>query len=78
MVQSVVEVRRDIGDILVYVHGHESCSKYESWDSLMLSSLPVPVCPSVRQNVGLMTTCCYIFTSGTTGKVFAMLCRFLE
>ncbi|XP_045156369.2 long-chain fatty acid transport protein 2-like isoform X2 [Mercenaria mercenaria] len=65
--QSVEEVRHDIGQIPIYAHGRDRGTGYESWDSLMFSTFPVPVCPSVRQGMGFSTPCCYIFTSGTTG-----------
>lgn len=67
IVHSVEEVRHDIGDIPIYAHGHDRGPGYESWDSLMMSTMPVPVCPSVRKEMGFSTPCCYIFTSGTTG-----------
>ncbi|XP_053405486.1 long-chain fatty acid transport protein 2-like isoform X2 [Mercenaria mercenaria] len=67
IVHSVKEVRSDIGDIPVYVQGQHRGPEFQSWDSLMLATLPIPVCPSIRQGLTMKTTCCYIFTSGTTG-----------
>lgn len=63
-------MRHDIGDIPIYAHGHDRGPGYESWDSLMLAAMPIPICPSVRKEMGFSTPCCYIFTSGTTGKIY--------
>lgn len=67
IVHSVEEIKPELADIPIFVQGHDSCSNYESWDSLMLNALPIPVCPSLRQSVEMNTPLCYIFTSGTTG-----------
>ncbi|XP_045156370.2 long-chain fatty acid transport protein 2-like [Mercenaria mercenaria] len=67
IVHSVAEVRQDIRHIPVFVHGRDRGEGFECWDSLMLDTLPIPVCASVRQGMGVNSPCCYIFTSGTTG-----------
>ncbi|ESP00514.1 hypothetical protein LOTGIDRAFT_112354 [Lottia gigantea] len=38
-----------------------------SFDDLMLRALPTPIHKHVRSNVTVMSTFCYVYTSGTTG-----------
>ena len=71
ILQSVEEVRSDMGDIPVYVHGKNLLlgPGYESWDDLMMKAEPLPVCKAARTGVHFNMPCCYIFTSGTTGRL---------
>ncbi|KAH3858043.1 long-chain fatty acid transport protein 2-like isoform X2 [Dreissena polymorpha] len=65
----VEEVRGQLGDLPLYVQGQNLLlgAGYVAWDELMRTTLPVPMCRSVRAGMTPTTPCCYIFTSGTTG-----------
>ncbi|KAL5004250.1 hypothetical protein ScPMuIL_017706 [Solemya velum] len=68
--QAVDEIKHDLDDLAVYVQGlpqTQLLPGYKSWDDLMHTSHPVPVCKSVRDEMFLDLPCCYINTSGTTG-----------
>ena len=73
ILHSVEEVRPDLGDIPIYVQGKNLLlgPGYEPWDDLMLRTDPVPVCQTHRAEINMLTPCCYIFTSGTTGLVYS-------
>ena len=69
ILQSVDEVKADLGDIPIYVHGKnlQLGPGYEPWEDLMLNAAPVSVYKAARADVKPTTPCCFIFTSGTTG-----------
>ncbi|XP_052795945.1 long-chain fatty acid transport protein 2-like [Mya arenaria] len=65
----IEEVRGELGDLPIFIQGQPLMvgPAYTSWDDLMLSAHPVPLCRTARAGMDLPTPCCYIFTSGTTG-----------
>ncbi|KAL4227803.1 hypothetical protein ACF0H5_013240 [Mactra antiquata] len=67
--EHVNEIKQDIGDIPVYVQGNRQCMGpgYQLWDEIMSATYPVNVCKSMRAGMNGTSTCCFIFTSGTTG-----------
>ncbi|KAJ8304729.1 hypothetical protein KUTeg_018312 [Tegillarca granosa] len=68
--EAVEEIRHTIEDIPTFVLGKQQSelpTGYKSMDSLMEQALPVDLCKPVRNGMNLLSTMCYIFTSGTTG-----------
>ncbi|XP_013094718.2 long-chain fatty acid transport protein 2-like [Biomphalaria glabrata] len=71
LLEAVCDIMESLEDIKVYVQGLGSQLApvgMNSFDTLMASTLPTPVCPIVRKDITLKDVCCYIYTSGTTGN----------
>ncbi|VDI79355.1 Hypothetical predicted protein [Mytilus galloprovincialis] len=68
---AINEIRGKL-DVPVYFMGN--CSDdVQSYDMLMMKSSPADISPTVRSHINIFTSCCYIFTSGTTGLPKAAL-----
>lgn len=67
---AIEEIKNDLTQVAIYVQGKQTTdllNGYLSLDEALQRSLPVPVCPSYRVDIGINDTLCYIYTSGTTG-----------
>ncbi|KAH9520445.1 hypothetical protein Btru_060803 [Bulinus truncatus] len=71
LLEAVCDILEYIENIKVYVQGLGSLpapSGLNSFDALLLKTLPASVHGVIRKDISLKDTCCYIFTSGTTGN----------
>ncbi|KAK3789532.1 hypothetical protein RRG08_004602 [Elysia crispata] len=84
LLDAVTDVLPDLGKLPVYVQGvsqQNLPAGITSFDDLMRDTFPIAFSPSVRSGVTLTDTCCFIFTSGTTGNpkpVFISHLKFLR
>ncbi|KAK3789533.1 hypothetical protein RRG08_004603 [Elysia crispata] len=71
LLDAVIDVLPNLGKLPVYVQGVSQQNLpvgLTSFDDLMRDAFPLAFSPSVRSGVTLTDTCCFIFTSGTTGN----------
>ena len=72
LVDAVKDILPELDKIPVYIHGIDKKSLPEgihSFDDLMKDTLPGTPSPALRYGVTPTDTCCFMYTSGTTGCV---------
>ncbi|GFO36884.1 very long-chain acyl-coa synthetase [Plakobranchus ocellatus] len=71
LVEAVSDVLPQLNKLPVYAQGvnlKDLPDGINSFDVLMHKAIPCAISPAIRADLTAEDTCCYIFTSGTTGK----------
>ncbi|KAK3704378.1 hypothetical protein RRG08_012442, partial [Elysia crispata] len=81
LLDAVTDVLPELRKVPVFVQGvsqENLPAGITSIDDLIKDSFPIAFSPSVRSGITLMDTCCFIFTSGTTGDPKPVLISHLK
>ena len=76
LLDAVTDVLPELRKVPVFVQGvsqENLPAGITSIDDLIKDSFPIAFSPSVRSGITLMDTCCFIFTSGTTGRMLTLV-----
>ncbi|RUS79194.1 hypothetical protein EGW08_013052 [Elysia chlorotica] len=70
LLEAVTEIMPQLNGLPIFAQGVTQTlpAGILSFDGLMQTAQPWAVAPAFRSDINLMDICCYIFTSGTTGK----------
>ncbi|KAK3731937.1 hypothetical protein RRG08_044996 [Elysia crispata] len=76
LLEAVVEIMPQLHSLPIFAQGvrRPLPAGISSFDELMQTTYPLAISPTLRADLTLMDTCCYIFTSGTTGKPKPVIC----